>query len=456
MAKEKTGTFFEPPVDMDLGNNPGQVKFAALSDFQIWITAEEEFWSNIHQNLHKKKVSEETKHLLEETEKKRREKMRYQPERGDIIALLRRYADGHLIHRDSKAGQLVDTFVATQDWEQAAAYIIAGSMGEIIVLAPFDQEYDIAPLIYAASKIAADLGPDNVDWQRNLKIKQNLIDQQAIQAQIATNKLNDQVKEAGTLEKQIKSLGEDLERKLDEALAPHRSSIDTTLKNAVSDGKKAKESFDSATEALTERLQIAMDKAQEEAEKRILAVDEAYRDRMDLKAVADLWMGKRRQHKTWAIIFGGAFAVGLAGVVVLTFIFGDKFIDIIGLSASIVPAAPSAGDTFDIAKRDWAPGGIVLAAAVGLAVYAFLRQLGRLFLTNLAQYGDADERIAMIDTFITLEKEGKLTAKVDRILILQALFRPGPGASPGDEGMPPHWFDMLMRRIEPGRGKGSD
>lgn len=460
MAKRTVSRIrFETPIKMDLRNNPGPVTFDSLDDFHAWFAAERDFWKKIDSSLTTQLLTRETKHFLEETQKGRWLKMEYSFDTDGVSKLLRLYADGHLIHRDSRAGQSIDALAASGGDAEAADLIIAGNRGEISVEFPGGGEFNISPLIHAASEIAADRASATVESRQHRRMQQALIDKTAIQAQTMINRLEEQLGSADGLEKRIKSLGEDLGRKVDEALAPHLSRIDTLNKNVVSDIRKAQDSFASAIKALEERFQNAMDKAQEGAEIRILAFAEAQGDRIDIKAVADLWTNKRKWHKRLAIGFGVVFALGLVSVVVGAYNYGFNFLDAIGLTAGIVPATPSAGDTFDIARRDWNPGGIVLAAAVGLAVYAFLRQLGRLFLTNLAQYSDADERIAMIDSFLSLEKEGKLTAKEDRILILQALFRPGPGtgARAGDEGMPPHWFDMLMRRIDPGRGgKGSD
>ena len=193
-----------------------------------------------------------------------------------------------------------------------------------------------------------------------------------------------------------------------------------------------------------------------------LRVNSANQDRIDIKAVACLWGGKRRWHGWFSVGFGVSMAAGLVAVVLAVGWWHDAILEAIGLNGfeaagstgSHAKAGALPGESVVSARLDWNTGGLVLAAAVGLAIYALLRQLGRLFLTNLAQFGDADERIAMIDTFLSLEKEGKLSAKEDRILILQALFRPGPGTGgcTGDDGMPPHWFDLLMRRLEPGKG----
>ncbi len=52
MATESTSeTRYDPPIERDLGNNPGPVKFVTLAEFDQWIAAEKEFWSTIDNGL---------------------------------------------------------------------------------------------------------------------------------------------------------------------------------------------------------------------------------------------------------------------------------------------------------------------------------------------------------------------------------------------------------------------
>jgi hypothetical protein len=80
-----------------------------------------------------------------------------------------------------------------------------------------------------------------------------------------------------------------------------------------------------------------------------------------------------------------------------------------------------------------------------------LRTTLRIALSNLALADDARHRVTMIQTFRSLlEHEEKLEA-ADRILMLQALFRPSPGSSRDDESAPPNWFDVLVSRLKPSK-----
>jgi hypothetical protein len=74
-----------------------------------------------------------------------------------------------------------------------------------------------------------------------------------------------------------------------------------------------------------------------------------------------------------------------------------------------------------------------------------LRLIHRVATTNLALMSEASERMAMVQTFLALIRDNVATEE-DRILILQALFR--PSSASGDEGAPPHWFDLLVQRLD--------
>lgn len=64
---------------------------------------------------------------------------------------------------------------------------------------------------------------------------------------------------------------------------------------------------------------------------------------------------------------------------------------------------------------------------------------------NLIKYHDARERAIMTQTYLSLLAEDRASEN-DRILILNALFRPSSSHSSNDDGAPVHWFDMLLER----------
>jgi hypothetical protein len=77
-----------------------------------------------------------------------------------------------------------------------------------------------------------------------------------------------------------------------------------------------------------------------------------------------------------------------------------------------------------------------------------LRVVSRLFHMNVVATADAGERVTMVKTYLALFDEKKLS-EADRILVLQALFR--PTSQTPDESPPPNWFDVLMHRANPAK-----
>jgi hypothetical protein len=73
----------------------------------------------------------------------------------------------------------------------------------------------------------------------------------------------------------------------------------------------------------------------------------------------------------------------------------------------------------------------------------------RVGLSNLAIADDASHRHTLTLTFRSLlEHEKNKVQEADRILMLQALFRPLPGGAADDEAAPPNWFDTLLQRMK--------
>lgn len=91
---------------------------------------------------------------------------------------------------------------------------------------------------------------------------------------------------------------------------------------------------------------------------------------------------------------------------------------------------------------------IVLVGAGAFIAIWILRLVSRVFLMNLHAYSDAGERVAMVKVYLAMmEHRPDTVSEQDRILILNALFRPGTGAGT-DDGAPPHWFDILTNRMK--------
>ena len=177
----------------------------------------------------------------------------------------------------------------------------------------------------------------------------------------------------------------------------------------------------------------------EGVKKRLQEAETLFKEELRLRAPVEYWRKKKTAHLFTSIVAGVLFVVAIVAMLVL---LKDKF----GSVLSILDA---------VAEHSKNDKGITTASIFFLGVVpAFLvlwvlRLVSRVFLNNLALLADASERVAMTNTFLALMEEPDKVTEQDRILILQALFRPTATQGGQDEGAPPHWFDVLLNRMEP-------
>lgn len=92
------------------------------------------------------------------------------------------------------------------------------------------------------------------------------------------------------------------------------------------------------------------------------------------------------------------------------------------------------------------PAGLVTLFIVGSAFFA-LRLVGRMYTTAMARCEDARERSAMVETFLGLgSEEGAKLTEEERLIMLTALFRPGPG-EPTDDSGTQHLLELLTKQV---------
>ena len=156
----------------------------------------------------------------------------------------------------------------------------------------------------------------------------------------------------------------------------------------------------------------------------------AYETEMKLKAPAEYWADKRKDHRTAAIwafgTFAGLVALGIAGIATY--------------APALVQEMRGGGSESRLGLSDAL---VIIVPALGY--FWVLRLVSRIFVSNLASMSDAAERSIMISTFLALlaDKNDPVTTE-ERLLILQAIFRPGPGMS-GDDAPPPNLLEILSR-----------
>jgi hypothetical protein len=176
-------------------------------------------------------------------------------------------------------------------------------------------------------------------------------------------------------------------------------------------------------------MQTAYDTAFAEHAAEMKRIETTFREDMRLRAPASFWRKKRTVHLIVASISFAVFA---------------------GLIWFGLGIAKTEGPTFWNAVFDktagFALGPALLISIPALAYFWLLKLIARIFATNLASMASAGERATLISTFLALLLEDGGAMKDDeRLLVLQAIFRPGPGEV-SDEGPPANLLDHWVKR----------
>ncbi len=90
----------------------------------------------------------------------------------------------------------------------------------------------------------------------------------------------------------------------------------------------------------------------------------------------------------------------------------------------------------------WKVSVLVLVGVLGIWA---VRLVVRMWLSNAHLSTDAEERVTMVQTYLALIEDGKMTKDEDRALVLTPLFRPAADGLVKDEGLPHPMLEMLTR-----------
>lgn len=146
-----------------------------------------------------------------------------------------------------------------------------------------------------------------------------------------------------------------------------------------------------------------------------------FREDMLLKAPAEYWQHKYEGHRDWAIWCLLLMIATVAGILYGSYALAPWIID----QVSKIRDGNSTG---------WV-GEIALVTVPAIAAFWLLKAVSRLFVQQTQRMGDALERNTMVKTYLALLTEAAHKAEPsERLVILQALFRPGPDDPPDTEG----------------------
>jgi len=163
-------------------------------------------------------------------------------------------------------------------------------------------------------------------------------------------------------------------------------------------------------------------------ETNLKAIENAYDQKLALLKPVKYWNARNKSHGTKAKNF--AIASGVVGAVIL---------GLLGWLAYKIFLDVPVGEKPQV----WQVGVFSVAAFFGIWLE---RILVRLFISNMHLATDAEERVTMLQTYLSIIREGSVFAPEDRKLILERLFHPATDGLVKDDAAPPSPLEMLSRR----------
>jgi hypothetical protein len=210
--------------------------------------------------------------------------------------------------------------------------------------------------------------------------------------------------------------------------------INESFETLLQERKKALDDLQSDREKALNELHADQEKRFQELTKRhdeqFKAIEDAYDKKLALQKPIEYWEDRAEYHGRLAKWFGGiALLVGLAvggGMAWLVhWIFNNLKV--------VADAAPP----------HWQVG--ILAVAAFFSIW-LVRIFVRLFFSNTHLATDAAERKVMIQTFLSMAREGPEFAPEDKTLIVQHLFRSASDGLVKDDAAPPNWMSIFQNK----------
>jgi hypothetical protein len=156
-------------------------------------------------------------------------------------------------------------------------------------------------------------------------------------------------------------------------------------------------------------------------------IEDTFHNKLALQKPIDYWKEKKATHVKLAKRFAWSSALVLVT-------FG------IGLGRLIYWAFGSLGPNDN--PKHWQFGVTIIAAFFAIWI---VRLMVRMFLSHQHLAADAAERVTMVQTYLSLSREGQGVAPADRSVILQQLFKSASDGLVKDDGAPPNALEWFSR-----------
>lgn len=389
----------EPVIEADLGTNGGKVSFNSIAEASHWIMQEIELWDNRLTNapdddyttiMNQLKVKERQLHLpmkIKELLYSTRSftKDGKPADFQEISKLFGQYANYHSLCSKSESGTMIAGILSNKT--QFYYFAIGRLIGMLRV--PLEEVLEVTRdtiLPFQSAENGILLGYTTFATMDFLG-KPDVLGQM--------DRLEVVIRQAEDTSKEIIERGRKINEEAVAELEGHRSEWNEFL---------------------------------ETAEKERKGLEEAFKEHVRLDAPATYWREQAASASKTAKRALAAFLAGALAVVVLSIVFGPGLLE----RLATVDGAGS-----------FAP--LALVSIPALTALWGLRHAARLFVANLERSADARTRETMATTFLALTKEQGDIGKEERLLVLEALFRP-PAAARTDDGHFGGALEILTRR----------
>jgi len=395
MSAEENGV--EYPVDVDLGDNGGRVRFKTPSQALRWAKKEKEFWGWADEY----------------------EPSTNNPEIPDI--------------RNRLVGAYSDLVMFAEEWVEDPSHG-AATINIASVLSRYQREdtgslcilQSGTPEAAAIETIKNELGEDSALAALGLATDQNLT---LKEIEVIEGVFLYVAMSAGfsskTVAAQRRSL-KNLHTDMKETLTENVSEIDE-FKEQLSNLVDTQITATDAAPALLKRL---MRSVYDQVNEEWVELKESYDTSFSLFEPRRYWSEKRTKHKNFAIGFGIVLFAYIGGAIVAGFLLYDDL-----------------GPVDFSSLKDWNLGPVgLIALGVGV-VFAIARIFHRLFVSQLHLYNDADERVTMLETYLALNRKGHTQPEWLPVLYAR-LFAPASDGVVKDEIASPSVTEYAMKTGE--------
>lgn len=395
-----------PPLFIeDLGTNGGILAATSVAELQQWVSKEVAFWNwaqNVNVGPHRNAFDQALGKLVEANQL--------------MTQAVQQEAQGNREHANNTIarvpGLLREAFSTRKLPHSSTA--VAKRIAELRVNPVVAHAYLYA-IIGDAPGLSTTIGPANQETWHGLLL--GLTERYGI-----VNSLDP------TVVSQRQAL-EELQAKTTILLEEKKKTVESLERNIASlaaDIASTKNAQGTEFSTLVGQINAAHAAALNEHGEKMAAIQKAYKEAMALRSPVEYWDAKATKHgdQTKRLLWWmfGSMAVLASLFLGLTYI----------VFSTLYNGKP---DSWKIAAPILV--GVVAVWAVRLIVRMYLSQ------SHLA--ADAEERVTMVKTYLSLLEEGKMPDSDDRKLVLTPLFRPATDGIVKEDAIPHPALDFLTK-----------